>query len=73
MVGAAGFEPTTSCSQSTRAAKLRHAPSPVASHAIENPQSQGPDGETIANRSRCDAHWTGRANISLLRLRTHPG
>ncbi len=26
-VGAAGFEPTTSCSQSRRAAKLRYAPS----------------------------------------------
>jgi hypothetical protein len=26
LVGAVGFEPTTSCSQSTRAAKLRHAP-----------------------------------------------
>jgi hypothetical protein len=26
LVGAAGFEPATSCSQSTRAAKLRHAP-----------------------------------------------
>lgn len=26
MVGAAGFEPATSCSQGTRATKLRHAP-----------------------------------------------
>jgi hypothetical protein len=26
LVGAVGFEPTTSCSQSRRAARLRHAP-----------------------------------------------
>ena len=29
MVGAVGFEPTTSCSQSRRATKLRYAPTEI--------------------------------------------
>jgi hypothetical protein len=40
LVGAPGFEPRTSCSQSTRATKLRHAPSAV---ILTGP---GPHGET---------------------------
>ena len=32
LVGAAGFEPATSCAQGTRAAKLRHAPPNPTAH-----------------------------------------
>ena len=40
MVGVVGFEPTTSCSQSTRAARLRHTPSIRG----RRPQDSGPGG-----------------------------
>src|SRR3954462_12283719 len=49
-VGAPGFEPGTSCSQSTRATKLRHAPS-----GREYRRSERPDGYG----SRCDLGQAG--------------
>jgi hypothetical protein len=45
-VGLAGFEPATSCSQSKRAAKLRHSPCTAPSLAV-------PAGRTLRRAPRC--------------------
>ncbi len=36
-VGVPGFEPRTSCSQSTRATKLRHTPFDATDYIVDNP------------------------------------